>query len=84
MITDERKGVYGGQTIQIIPHVTNEIKRSISRNADTGADVCLVEIGGTVGDIDTTGNRPTVCCSLVIFYTTVRAMICRKNTIQNR
>lgn len=52
VITDERKGVYGGQTIQIIPHVTNEIKRSISRNADTGADVCLVEIGGTVGDIE--------------------------------
>ena len=52
VITDERKGVYGGQTIQIIPHVTNEIKRSISRNADTGADVCLVEIGGTVRDIE--------------------------------
>ena len=52
VITDERKGVYGGQTIQIIPHVTNEIKRSISRNTDTGADVCLVEIGGTVGDIE--------------------------------
>lgn len=52
VITDERKGVYGGQTIQIIPHVTNGIKRSISRNADTGADVCLVEIGGTVGDIE--------------------------------
>lgn len=52
VITDERNGVYGGQTIQIIPHVTNEIKRSISRNADTGADVCLVEIGGTVGDIE--------------------------------
>ncbi len=52
VISDERKGVYGGQTIQIIPHVTNEIKRSIARNADTGADVCLVEIGGTVGDIE--------------------------------
>ena len=52
VISDERKGVYGGQTIQIIPHVTNEIKRYINRNADTGADVCLVEIGGTVGDIE--------------------------------
>lgn len=52
VISDERKGVYGGQTIQIIPHVTNEIKRSIGRNADTGADVCFVEIGGTVGDIE--------------------------------
>lgn len=52
VISDERKGVYGGQTIQIIPHVTNEIKRSIARNADTGADVCFVEIGGTIGDIE--------------------------------
>lgn len=52
VISDERKGVYGGQTIQIIPHVTNEIKRYINRNADTGADVCMVEIGGTVGDIE--------------------------------
>lgn len=52
VISDERKGVYGGQTIQIIPHVTNEIKRSIEKNADTGADVCFVEIGGTVGDIE--------------------------------
>ena len=52
VISDERKGVYGEKTIQIIPHVTNEIKRYINRNADTGADVCLVEIGGTVGDIE--------------------------------
>ena len=52
VISDERKGVYGGQTIQIIPHVTNEIKRYIPRNAETGADVCLVEIGGTIGDIE--------------------------------
>ena len=52
VISDERKGVYGGQTIQIIPHVTNEIKRYISRNAETGDDVCLVEIGGTIGDIE--------------------------------
>ena len=52
VISDERKGVYGGQTLQIIPHVTNEIKRYISRNAETGADVCLVEIGGTIGDIE--------------------------------
>lgn len=52
VISDERKGVYGGQTIQIIPHVTNEIKKYIKRNEDTGADVCLVEIGGTIGDIE--------------------------------
>lgn len=52
VISDERKGVYGGQTIQIIPHITNEIKNYIHRNEDTGADVCLVEIGGTIGDIE--------------------------------
>ncbi|MCH5314682.1 MAG: CTP synthase [Eubacterium sp.] len=52
VISDERKGVYGGQTIQIIPHVTNEIKRYINKNEETGADVCLVEIGGTIGDIE--------------------------------
>lgn len=52
VISDERKGVYGGQTIQIIPHVTNEIKRYIKQNEETGADVCLVEIGGTIGDIE--------------------------------
>lgn len=52
VISDERKGVYGGQTIQIIPHITNEIKRYIDRNSDSGADICLVEIGGTIGDIE--------------------------------
>ncbi|MCD7723427.1 MAG: CTP synthase [Clostridiales bacterium] len=52
VISDERKGVYGGQTIQIIPHVTNEIKRAILKNAGTDSDVCIVEIGGTVGDIE--------------------------------
>lgn len=52
VISDERKGVYGGKTIQIIPHVTNEIKRYIRQNAENGADVCLVEIGGTIGDIE--------------------------------
>ncbi len=52
VITDERKGVYGGQTIQIIPHVTNEIKRSIEKNSENEPDVCFVEIGGTIGDIE--------------------------------
>ena len=52
VISDERKGVYGGQTIQIIPHVTNEIKCYISKNSESGADVCFVEIGGTIGDIE--------------------------------
>ncbi len=53
VIERERKGDYLGQTVQIIPHVTNEIKARIRSVAEkSGADVCLVEIGGTVGDIE--------------------------------
>ncbi|MDE6752540.1 MAG: CTP synthase [Eubacterium sp.] len=52
VITDERKGVYGGKTVQIIPHVTNEIKRFVEKNQETDPDVCFVEIGGTIGDIE--------------------------------
>ncbi len=53
VIEKERKGEYLGQTVQIIPHVTDEIKSWIRRVAEeSGADVCLVEIGGTVGDIE--------------------------------
>ena len=52
VLSNERKGVYGGQTIQIIPHITNEIKRRIALNEAEGIDVVLVEIGGTVGDIE--------------------------------
>jgi len=53
VIERERKGEYLGQTVQIIPHVTDEIKARIREVATKGgADVCLVEIGGTVGDIE--------------------------------
>lgn len=53
VIEKERKGDYLGQTVQIIPHVTDEIKNEIrSIGRDQGADVVLVEIGGTVGDIE--------------------------------
>lgn len=51
VIRAERRGDYLGKTVQVIPHVTDEIKRLI-RAGDGGADVCLVEIGGTVGDIE--------------------------------
>ena len=47
----ERRGDYLGATIQVIPHITDEIKRRITLGADD-ADVALVEIGGTVGDIE--------------------------------
>jgi len=53
VIDAERRGEYLGQTVQIIPHITNEIKRRIREVAsETGADIVLVEIGGTVGDIE--------------------------------
>ena len=53
VIAKERRGDYLGGTIQVIPHVTNEMKRRIGLvGRETGADVVIVEIGGTVGDIE--------------------------------
>ena len=53
IIQKERRGDFLGGTIQVIPHITNEIKRRIGLVAkETGAEVVLVEIGGTVGDIE--------------------------------
>ena len=53
VIEKERCGEYLGKTVQIIPHITNEIKNQITIVSEaTGADVCIVELGGTVGDIE--------------------------------
>lgn len=53
VITKERRGDYLGNTVQVIPHITNEIKAGIRKVADQGKpDVVIVEIGGTVGDIE--------------------------------
>jgi len=52
IITKERKGDFLGGTVQVIPHVTNEIKESILAMAEGEMDVVIVEIGGTVGDIE--------------------------------
>jgi CTP synthase len=53
VINKERKGDYLGQTVQVIPHITNEIKERIRTVAERdGADVVITEIGGTVGDIE--------------------------------
>ncbi|MCQ2590431.1 MAG: CTP synthase [Treponema sp.] len=53
VLNRERKGEYLGQTVQIIPHVTNAIKDFVLKNAEvSGADVCIVEVGGTTGDIE--------------------------------
>ena len=53
VIDKERRGDYLGGTVQVIPHITNEIKNRIKRVAEAGdAEVCIVEVGGTVGDIE--------------------------------
>src|SRR3970040_1376588 len=53
VIGKERRGDYLGGTIQVIPHITNEIKKRITAVAKaTGAEIVLVEVGGTVGDIE--------------------------------
>src|SRR5690606_28149317 len=51
VIRRERRGDYLGATIQVIPHITDEIKRRVIKGAGD-ADVALVEVGGTVGDIE--------------------------------
>jgi CTP synthase len=51
VIAKERKGDYLGATVQVIPHITDEIKASIFLGSEN-ADICIVEIGGTVGDIE--------------------------------
>ncbi|MFZ0591479.1 MAG: CTP synthase [Bryobacteraceae bacterium] len=51
IIARERRGDYLGKTVQVIPHVTNEIKAAC-RKVSSGVDVAIVEIGGTVGDIE--------------------------------
>jgi CTP synthase len=51
VIGKERRGDYLGATVQVIPHITDEIKQGIQKGAGS-ADICLVEIGGTVGDIE--------------------------------
>jgi CTP synthase len=53
VINKERRGDYNGGTVQVIPHITNEIKERIERVAkNTNPDVVIIEIGGTVGDIE--------------------------------
>ena len=55
VIQKERRGEYLGKTVQVIPHITDEIKwriRSLSTGSDSDTDIVIVEIGGTVGDIE--------------------------------
>ncbi len=52
VINKERRGEFLGKTVQVIPHITNEIKAVIRKLAEPGVDVVITEIGGTVGDIE--------------------------------
>jgi CTP synthase len=52
VIQRERRGGYLGKTVQVIPHITDEIKKAISAFDSTGADIVITEIGGTAGDIE--------------------------------
>lgn len=52
VIEKERRGDYLGKTVQVIPHVTNEIKEKIYSFEDTDTDIVITEVGGTVGDIE--------------------------------
>ena len=52
VIEKERQGEFLGKTVQVIPHITNEIKHVVKRLVDDDTDIVITEIGGTVGDIE--------------------------------
>lgn len=52
VIQRERRGEYLGKTVQVVPHITDEIKKAILSCRETGADIIITEIGGTAGDIE--------------------------------
>ncbi len=53
VLSKERRGDYGGGTVQVIPHITNEIKSRFHRNfSNTDTEIAIIEVGGTVGDIE--------------------------------
>jgi CTP synthase len=52
VIDKERRGEYLGNTVQVVPHITNEIKAAVRKLAEPGVDVVITELGGTVGDIE--------------------------------
>ena len=52
VLAKERRGDYGGGTVQVIPHITNEIKSRFHRDDSEGTHIAIIEVGGTVGDIE--------------------------------
>src|SRR3546814_7054593 len=59
VLAAERRGDYLGKTVQVIPHITDEIKRRITRLASDDVDVVITEVGGTVGDIEIRSEEHT-------------------------
>lgn len=53
VISKERENMYGGVAVQVVPHITDEIKQRVTEVGESGADIVIVEVGGTVGDIET-------------------------------
>ena len=78
VLQSERKGDYLGSTVQVIPHVTDEIKRRIFLAQNNKADVTVIEVGGTVGDIESLPfleairqmryEHPQHCCNIHLTY----------------
>lgn len=52
VLQKERRGDFGGSTVQVIPHITNEIKNRFHRSTGTDTEIAIIEVGGTVGDIE--------------------------------
>ena len=74
VIKNERSGRYNGRAVQVIPHITDEIKRRIMLvGAKTEADIVIIEIGGTVGDIES-----------IPFLEAARQLIREKGAVQAR
>lgn len=78
VLQKERKGDYLGSTVQVIPHVTDEIKRRIQLAQTPGTDITVIEVGGTVGDIESLPfleamrqmryENPQYCCNIHLTY----------------
>ena len=52
VLEKERRGDFGGGTVQVIPHITNEIKSRFHRSLSEETEIAIIEVGGTVGDIE--------------------------------
>ena len=65
VIEKERKGEYLGKTVQVIPHITNEIKDRIYKFENTDIDIVITEVGGTIGDIEGLSIIEAILCKRI-------------------